>query len=273
MPVNYVKVNGTKLAYIEQGEGQPVVFLHGGLCDLRTWSEQQNLVSRHYKSITYSRRYHQPNEWTGDGSDYSMIQHVDDFITFLEALNLKNVHLVGRCLGASIALLAALRHPEMIRSLVLGEPSLFVNLVDEEDSTLLAKQKVQFNEAVQLARRDKKEWAVRQFLNVSVGADVLDQMPNIYRRMLLENANTLEPMLETFYDTPGVSCEKLKRLNVPALLVSGEFSPKLSRLSNEKLSACLPDSESVILRGTSHGLHLENSKGFSDVLLNFLLHH
>jgi pimeloyl-ACP methyl ester carboxylesterase len=35
-----VTVNGTTLAYREQGEGEPVVFVHGGISDLRTWEQQ-----------------------------------------------------------------------------------------------------------------------------------------------------------------------------------------------------------------------------------------
>ena len=56
-----VTVNGTTLAYREQGEGEPVVFVHGGISDLRTWEQQLPTVGRSYRAITYSRRYARPN--------------------------------------------------------------------------------------------------------------------------------------------------------------------------------------------------------------------
>ncbi len=46
------KVNGTTLAYREQGEGEPVLFVHGGISDLRTWEQQLPAVGRSYRAIT-----------------------------------------------------------------------------------------------------------------------------------------------------------------------------------------------------------------------------
>ncbi len=45
-------VNGTTLAYREEGEGEPVVFVHGDLSDLRTWEQQLPVVGRSYRAIT-----------------------------------------------------------------------------------------------------------------------------------------------------------------------------------------------------------------------------
>lgn len=265
-----VEVNGTKLAYAEQGRGEPVIFIHGEVSDFRAWSEQLNLFSHYYQAIAYSRRYHYPNEPAGDFSDYTLSLHTADLLAFLKALNLEKVHLVGRSYGASVALLAALKQPQLIRSLVLGEPSLFTELLDKEGMRLLSKQKAGFDEVNRLIHRGRKEWAVRQFLNVIVGADVLDQFSGTVRSIVLENADTLEPALRTYYQSPPANCEQLKKLTVPTLLVSGEFSPKISRLSNERIKTCLPNSELVILQGASHGLHMENPDGFNRIVLDFL---
>lgn len=270
MALRQIEVNGTKLGYVAQGNGEPVIFIHGEISDFRAWSEQLNLFSHYYKTVAYSRRHHYPNEPAGDFSDYSLSLHTADLLAFLKALNLEKVHLVGRSYGASVALLAALKHPELIRSLVLGEPSLFTDLLDTEGMQLLSKQKAGFNEVIRLIHRGRKEWAVRQFLNVIVGADVLDQFSGAVRTIVLENADTLEPALRTYYESPPVSCEQLKKLTVPTLLVSGEFSPRISRLSNERIKACLPNSELVILQGASHGLHMENPEGFNRIVLDFL---
>ena len=54
--IKTANVNGTSLAYREEGEGGPVVFVHGALSDLRTWEQQLPVVGRSYRAITYSRR-------------------------------------------------------------------------------------------------------------------------------------------------------------------------------------------------------------------------
>lgn len=49
------EINGTSLAYREQGAGEPVIFVHGDLSDLRTWKELLDGVGRAYRAIAYSR--------------------------------------------------------------------------------------------------------------------------------------------------------------------------------------------------------------------------
>lgn len=51
------EVNGTNLAYIEQGAGEPVIFVHGAVSDYRTWLEQIGAFSENFRTICYSRRF------------------------------------------------------------------------------------------------------------------------------------------------------------------------------------------------------------------------
>ena len=56
-----VSVNGTQLAYHEQGSGDPVLFVHGSSSDLRTWERQIPAIGAQFRAIAYSRRYARPN--------------------------------------------------------------------------------------------------------------------------------------------------------------------------------------------------------------------
>lgn len=60
--IKLVSVNGAILAYVEKGRGEPVIFVHGGYSDLRTWLTQIPAFAQEYRAITYSRRYARPNE-------------------------------------------------------------------------------------------------------------------------------------------------------------------------------------------------------------------
>lgn len=114
--VKRVPVNGADLAYVEQGRGTPVVFVHGSAGDWRIWEFQRPAVSSRYRFVAYSRRYHWPSTWAGDGKDYSQPVHVDDLVGFLKAIGAGPVHLVGSSYGAQVALAAALRQPELVRT-------------------------------------------------------------------------------------------------------------------------------------------------------------
>lgn len=270
LPVKQARVNGTQLNYIEKGSGEAVIFVHGAVSDFRTWTEQIDAFSENYRAISYSRRYHQPYEKADETVEYSRISQTADLIGFLKSPGLEKAHLVGHSYGASIALLAALKNPELVASLTLGEPSPFPTLFNEAGLSLLNEQRSEFDEAMRLAENGNEEAAVRCFLHTVVGVDVLALLPDERRAVVLENAGTLLPMLKTYFDSPPISCEQLKSLNIPTLFITGELSPKISRFTNEAINDCLPNSKIAVLKCASHGLQIENPAGFNKLVTDFL---
>jgi pimeloyl-ACP methyl ester carboxylesterase len=117
-----VEVNGATLAYLEQGQAEPVVFVHGSASDLRTWHHQFAAIGATHRVIVYSRRYARPNQPIPEGADDPMLPHVDDLVNFLRQVDAVPAHLVGHSWGGFVSLLAAIRHPEVVRTLVLMEP-------------------------------------------------------------------------------------------------------------------------------------------------------
>ena len=55
--VKAVFINGDSLHYIDVGKGDPVVFVHGGIGDYRTWGAQMDTFAKNHRVIAYSRRY------------------------------------------------------------------------------------------------------------------------------------------------------------------------------------------------------------------------
>src|SRR5260370_34755744 len=53
--------NGITLHYVDQGKGVPVIFVHGSLSDGGYWADQVGEFAKHYRAISYSRRYNYPN--------------------------------------------------------------------------------------------------------------------------------------------------------------------------------------------------------------------
>ncbi len=126
-----LNVNETGLAVQETGEGIPLVLVHGGVSDMRTWGEQVAPFAEHYRTITYSRRYHLPNPPISPDAPDPIQTHVDDLAGLIEALDASPAHVVGHSWGALVAILLATQRPELLRSLVLIEPpvvSMHVNI-------------------------------------------------------------------------------------------------------------------------------------------------
>src|SRR3954453_18923047 len=84
--VTRLDANGTSLAYVEQGTGTAVVFVHGSGADLRTWGNQMAPIGASYRAIAYSRRYHHPNSVIDGGPPYAAALHAADLEAFIDRL-------------------------------------------------------------------------------------------------------------------------------------------------------------------------------------------
>src|SRR5688500_13793127 len=120
--VRTAAVDGIALAYREQGEGEAVVFVHGSASDLRTWGQQLPTIGTRYRAIAYRRRYARSIEESESGADAHMLPLVDVLAALLRLIGAAPAALVGHSWSAFICLLAAIRHPEMVRSLVVQAP-------------------------------------------------------------------------------------------------------------------------------------------------------
>ena len=117
-----LSVNGYDMAYLEIGQGRPLVCVHGTLGDFRTWSAVLGPLSKNHRVISVSLRHFFPEHWDGVGDDYLMAQHIADVIGFLEKLGDGPVDLMGHSRGGHIAFRVAQQRPDLLRRLVLAEP-------------------------------------------------------------------------------------------------------------------------------------------------------
>jgi pimeloyl-ACP methyl ester carboxylesterase len=112
-------IRGASLEYSESGSGEPIILVHGSASDSRTWQHQLDEFGQHFRAISYSRRYHWPNQQIPEGRDYSMLEQLEDLEAFLTSLGAAPAHLVGSSYGAFLSLLLAIRRPSLVRTLVL----------------------------------------------------------------------------------------------------------------------------------------------------------
>src|SRR5438309_6517674 len=115
-------INGYQMAYLDIGQGPPLVCVHGSLCDFRIWSPVLGPLSRKHRIIAVSLRHFFPERWDGIGDTYSIAQHVDDMIGFIEKLDAGPVDLMGHSRGGHVSFRLAQRRPDLLRKLILAEP-------------------------------------------------------------------------------------------------------------------------------------------------------
>jgi pimeloyl-ACP methyl ester carboxylesterase len=267
-----VTVPGASLVYTETGRGAPVLFVHGSLDDLRSWRYQMEPFGQRYRAVAFSRRYHHPNAWTGDGSDYSAELHARDLAAVIRRLDIAPVHLVTSSYGGNVALYMARQHPDLVRTLVLGEPPLLPWLDSIAGGPPL---RAAFEAQAWLPARaaftaGRLEDGVRLFLDGVMGRPTFQHLTRRGHQMMMDNA--AEMRAETLSDRyfPPFDCEDAAALPFPVLLLTGELSPRLFHLITDALARCLPDSRVVMVGGASHAMHVGNSAAYNAAVLEFL---
>lgn len=91
------------MAYVEAGQGEPLVLVHGSLCDYRDWTLQMSAFSAAFRTISISLRHYYPESWDGKGDDFNSAQHMRDVVAFIDAMNIAPAHVVGHSRGGHIA--------------------------------------------------------------------------------------------------------------------------------------------------------------------------
>jgi pimeloyl-ACP methyl ester carboxylesterase len=274
MQTKEVRVDGLALHYIERGQGTPVVLVHGTLEDYRTWDGQLEAFSKGYQLISYSRRYHYPNEWPKDATDFSVTLHARDLVAFIKALNLPPVHLIGHSYGAFIAFLVARDHPEAIRSLTLGEPPLMPLLkATPEGDALLAAAITRSIATSEAFKQGNDEEGVRRFANGVLGEGSYEKLPPPVQKRLMDNVQELKGETSSRDLFPPTTCEDVQKVKAPTLLLDGEFSPKMFRVINDMLERCLQSVERATIPAASHQMEVGNSQAFNEKVLAFIAKH
>ena len=269
--------SGVELHYVEAGDGQPVVFIHGTLGDLYMWTDLGLVeeVSRGYRAIAYSRRYNFPNRnETVSRSDYGTLVEAEDLAAFLEELKINSCHIVGYSYGGYTALHFALEHPSKVTSLTLAEPPLVPWLRDLPNGPSMLEQREQnlVKPVNDMLLASNEEGALRLFINHVIGAGAYEEMGEAKKTQLRRNRRELFAALRSNSMFGDLKRQELKTLRVPTLMISGEKSIGMLRMLDDALEEALPAETvtRVLIPDSTHGMWHENPSRCKQVVMDFL---
>ncbi len=280
MPV--FDANGIPLYYEEAGSGEPVVLVHGALCDHTVWKPQVDVLSAKYRTIAYSRRYAHPNNREGDLMDSTVQNNAEDLAALIDGLGLEKVHLVGHSYGGFIAAFFALKHPDKARSLTLANAAVVTMLVARPGATasisllfrspsvaLSARNLINAtNDTVKAVDGGDATAAFRIFVPaLSNHRTDLPQKPPSFEAMVTRNARTLR---ETTAPFPPVTKSEVRGIKAPTLVLWGALSAPWDYKVSQLLAQVIPGARAVVVPGTGHFFFLENVVMANEKMLEFL---
>jgi 2-hydroxy-6-oxonona-2,4-dienedioate hydrolase len=244
-----VKEQG-KFKYIEEGNGEPLVLLHGLFGALSNFRDLIEHFRQSYKVIVPMLPLFELDILhTSVGG---LAKHVHKF---LEIKDLKNVHLLGNSLGGHVALVHTLKHPDRIRSLTLtGSSGLFENGMGDTyprrgDYDYIQKK-------TELTFYDPK----------TATKELVDEVFEITRNRL-KVIKIIALAKSAIRNNLG---EELNNIKQPTLLIWGENDTITPPFVAKEFQRLIPNSELHFIDKCGHAPMMEQPAEFNIILDKFL---
>lgn len=264
-----VRVLGYRMAYVASGAGEPVLLLHGLGHASGTWAEVLPKLARHFRVYAV--------DMLGCGHsdkpriDYHLWAMATYTRYFMDAVGIKQAHLVGHSLGGGVAMHTVWQYPERVNRLALvatgglgREVHPLLRLASLPGASLVLAgiaspawmhmlKRFRFGTATPLAREKLEMWA---------------------RLSQVESRRAFLRMLRSVCDVRGQRVSALDRLpevHKPVLLIWGDHDTTVPIAHARRAALLIQDCQLEMLPGCDHYPSLEQPEAVAPLLERFLL--
>jgi pimeloyl-ACP methyl ester carboxylesterase len=263
------------IASVTEGRGTPLFIVHGAWNDLRSFSGAVPMLAEGSTVTRVSLRLHWPNPWPATEKEaydsYLMENHAADVVKAIERSGRVPVDLLGHSYGGAIAFLVARTRPELVRRLILVEPSLQRLLEGDPDGEkLLASARAVRDSRLAKLRAGATPLELVRGMYDESHPGTFDSFPERRRRILIENARTMGPgLVHSWIDFP-VTCKDAGALRMPVLVVEGEKTTAVMHAIAKALLPCIPDARHVVLPGATHAIQFDAPEAMARAVAEFV---
>jgi pimeloyl-ACP methyl ester carboxylesterase len=264
------RVNGYDMAYLEVGEGPPLVCVHGTLGDFRTWYPVLGPLSKAHRVISVSLRHFFPEHWNGVGDDYKMAQHVADVTAFIEQIRPAPCDLMGHSRGGHIAFRVAQARPDLLRRLVLAEPGgdLDSSLPVPEGTPPRVSLAARTMRSVEMIRAGDIEGALQNFFDGIEGDGSWRRVPAAAKQQLRDNAITLLGQIGE--QRKPYTLADAKAIRTPTLLIGGDATTGSLSVIWRVLAEQIAGARTAVIPDAGHWMFEQAPQVYGDVVAEFL---
>ena len=262
-----ISVNGLKLYYEIEGDGEPVILIPGFAAGRWIWFKQTSDLSRHFRVIIFDPRGVSESDKPEGSQSISLL--ADDVAHLLQTIGIASAHIVGASFGGFVAQEFALKYPSMTRKLVLcctsfGGP----NHVVPAPETLLA---------LASTKGLNSEERMRTNLLLAFSPEYLQtQIAEVDQVVQLRAANEVPEHIYLSQMQAAMSFNaesSVPHIKAPTLVLSGDADVIVPVQNSLNLAAGIPGAELRIIQGGSHTFFIERAAEFNRVITQFLSGH
>jgi len=239
-----------KFRFIEEGEGEPLILLHGLFGALSNFRDLVEYFRHHYKVVVPILPLFELDLL------HTTVGGLEKFVhKFIERYDYKNINLLGNSLGGHVALMYVLRHPERIKSLILtGSSGLFENGMGDS-----------------YPKRGDYEYIRKKteltFYDPNVASkELVDEVYEMVN-VRLKAIKIIALAKSAIRNNLG---EELNQIKEPTLLIWGNNDSITPPFVGEEFKKLIPNSELQFIDKCGHAPMMERPDEFNAILHNFL---
>ena len=242
---------GFDLAYLEKGEGEPILLLHGfGSSTLVNWINPgwfKTLSEAGYRVIAFDHRGHGQSSRSYEPDDYRPSRMAADAAALLRHLDIAKAHVMGYSMGARVAAFAALEYPEMVATVIFG--GLGIGMVEGVGNW----------DEIAVALRTSDPSSITQ---------PRAQMFRAFADQTRSDREALAACIQTSREL--IAPEKIADISQPALVAVGTTDDIAG--APEALAELMPDAAAFAIEGRDHMLSV-GDRTYKARVLEFLKEH
>jgi pimeloyl-ACP methyl ester carboxylesterase len=223
--------DGVEIAFIDEGEGEPVLLIHGFASNTRVnwvstgWTKY--LLEAGFRVIAFDHRGHGESEKLYDQAQYSAPLMAADAARLLKHLNVPSSNVIGYSMGARVAAFLTIARPDLVKKVV------FAGLAERMISGVPGAE------------------AIAEALEAPHASDVADAGAKTFRIFADQTKSDRKALAACIRSTRvKIKPEALAVIKVPVLVVAGELDDVSGKV--EPLVALIPGAKGLTLPGKNH---------------------
>lgn len=260
MTLEHADTGGCRTAYRFDGpQDAPVVMLSNSLSsNLSMWDDQIAALTPKFRVLRYDQRGHGQSEATLGPYSFDLL--ADDVRGLLDALQIGSIHFVGLSMGGMTGMKLAVRHPEILKSLVLCDTSAHMPPPDMWDDriALAREQGMAATSEPTLGR-----WFTAPFH--AARPDAIERVRQMIESTPVEGYAGCCMAIRDMNQT-----ETLSRIGLPTRVIVGAEDPSTPVSASQTIHERIAGSELVIIEDAAHLSNIEQAETFNAALLDFL---
>jgi len=258
-----LEINGFKMAYESQGQGIPLLFIHGFPLNFRMWEPQMQSLSSKAWMLAPDLRGHGDSEPVV--GPYSIDMLVDDCVALLDTLGIVQPAVIcGLSMGGYITLAMYRRYPERIRGLILAATRAGADSPEGKVNRDLAIAQAEKDGTAAIAAS-----MLPKMLSPKTYESNPDKVKRVERFMTSISVPGIIGALEGMKNRPD-STPLLGEIAVPTLIIHGEDDQLIPFQEAQDMHSAIANSTMILMSSAGHLPNMEQPEWFNQAVMEFI---